>query len=278
MKRALLFIVIAPLLAVGCITRSVKEPVFEQNDTSVILRSQTKRGETLPKGFAHPLAISAARMAHILSRIDLRGARGDEERQAAIPVNSIYLMAEGMSEALARANPDQEVVVTSIRRAKSLAIFDRRYLSSLVAYAREDLLFIHISRVDWEVPVNRNAEIPEPRAGEQVMSFQLVVSDGMTLAGPQAVAVSWRDPVFRRPSRTRILRSGKIVRREILMESPDEGPAAPLAGDALPGNLSPNTLRKLADLEDQKRRGEVTQVEYSVLRESILRADPAFSE
>jgi hypothetical protein len=62
------------------------------------------------------------------------------------------------------------------------------------------------------------------------------------------------------------------------MESPDEGPAAPLAGDALPGNLSPNTLRKLADLEDQKRRGEVTQVEYSVLRESILRADPAFSE
>jgi hypothetical protein len=217
-------------------------------------------------------------MAHILSRIDLRGARGDEERQAAIPVNSIYLMAEGMSEALARANPDQEVVVTSIRRAKSLAIFDRRYLSSLVAYAREDLLFIHISRVDWEVPVNRNAEIPEPRAGEQVMRFQLVVSDGMTLAGPQAVAVSWRDPVFRRPSRTRISRSGKIVRREILMESPDEGPAAPLAGDALPGNLSPNTLRKLADLEDQKRRGEVTQVEYSVLRESILRADPAFSE
>jgi hypothetical protein len=278
MKRALLFGVIAPLLAVGCITRSVKEPVFEQNDTSVVLRSQTKRGETLPKRFAHPLAISAARMAHILSRIDLRGAHGDEDRAAAIPLDSIYLMAEGMSEALARANPDQEVVVTSIRRAKSLAIFDRRYLSSLVAYAREDLLFIHISRVDWEVPVNRNTEIPEPRAGEQVMRFQLVVSDGMTLAGPQAVAVSWRDPVFRRPSRTRISRSGKIVRREILMESPDEGPAAPLAGDALPGNLSPNTLRKLADLEDQKRRGEVTQVEYSVLRESILRADPAFSE
>ena len=278
MRRALLFTVIAPLLAVGCITRSVKDPVFELNDTSVVLRSQTKRGETLPKGFAHPLTISAARMAHILSRIDLRGARGEEERQAAVPLDSIYLVAEGMSKALAKANPDQEVVVTSIRRAKSLGIFDRRYLSSLVAYARDELLFIHLSRVDWEVPVNRNAEIPEPRAGEQVMKFQLVVSDGMTLAGPQTVAVSWRDPVFRRPSRTRILRSGKIVRREILMESPDEGPAAPLAGDALPGNLSPNTLRKLADLEDQKRRGEVTQVEYSVLRESILRADPAFSE
>jgi hypothetical protein len=278
MKRALLLTLIAPLLAAGCITRSVKEPVFERAETNVVLRSQTKRGETLPKGFAHPLTISTSRLAHILSRIDLRGVRGEEERQAAIPLDTVYLIAEGMSKALAQANPDQEVVVTSIRREKSLAIFDRRYLSSLVAYARDDLLFIHVSRVDWEVPVQRNAEIPEPRAGERAMSFQLVVSDGMTLAGPQAVAVNWRDPVFRRPSRTRILRSGKIVRREILMETPEEAPEPPIAGDALPGNLSANTLRRLADLEDQKRRGEVTQTEYTVLRAHILRADPSFSE
>ena len=61
MKRALRIAVIATLLATGCITRSVKEPVFEQDQTSVILRSQRKGGETLPKGFGHPLTISAAR-------------------------------------------------------------------------------------------------------------------------------------------------------------------------------------------------------------------------
>lgn len=278
MKRALFFTVIATLLATGCITRTVKEPVFEKDTTSVVLRSQTKGGETLPKGFAHPLTISAARMAHILSRIDLRGARGDEERQAAIPLESLYLIAEGMSKALTKANPDQEVVVMSIRRAKNWGIFDRKYLNSLVAFVRDDLLFIHISRVDWEIPANRKTELPEPRVNEQAMAFRLVVSKGMTLVGSQAVAVSWRDPVFRRPSRTRILPSGKVVRREILMESPDDAPEAPLAVDVLPGNLSPGTLRKLADLEDLKSRGEVTQTEYTVLRENILRADPSFTK
>ena len=76
MKRALLIPLIASLLATGCITRSVKEPVFEQDQTNVFLRSQRKGGETLPKGFGHPLAISTARMAHILSRIDYAQRRG----------------------------------------------------------------------------------------------------------------------------------------------------------------------------------------------------------
>jgi len=278
MKRALLITVIATLLATGCITRSVKEPVFEQGQTSVILRSQRKGGETLPKGYGHPLAISAARMAHILSRIDLRSGEGDAERQAAIPLDSLYVIAEGMSKALGKADPDQEVVVMSVRRAKHWGVFDRNYLTSLLAYVKDDLIYVQIARADWEIPANLRTELPEPRADEQVMKFRLVASEGMTLVTSQSVAVTWRDPIFRRPTRTRILPSGKVVRREILMETPEDTPAPPISTEVLPGNLSPDTLRKLADLEEQKSRGEVTQTQYTVMRATILRADPSFSE
>ncbi len=279
MKPALLIPLIAALLATGCLTRSVKEPVFEQDQTNVFLRSQKKGGETLPKGFGHPLAISTARMAHILSRIDYRGG-DDGERQPVIPLDTLYVIAEGMSKAFGKAKPDQEVVVMSIRSGKHWAIFDRDYLTSLLAYLKDDLLYIQISRTDWEVPNNLKTQLPEPHEGEEVMKFRLLPSEGMTLASAQSVAVSWRDPIYRRPTRTRILSSGRVVRREILMETPEDTnpPDPPLATDVLPGGLSPETLRKLADLEEQKSRGEVTQTEYTVMRSTILRADPSFSE
>jgi hypothetical protein len=280
MKRALWIPLLASLLATGCLTRSVKEPVFEQDQTDVFLRSQRKGSETLPKGFGHPLSISTARMAHILSRIDYRSGDGDGERVGVIPLETLYVIAEGMSKAFGKANPDQEVVVMSIRRGKHWGVFDRNYLTSLLAYLKDDLLYIQIARVDWEVPNNLKTQLPEPHEGEEVMKFRLVASEGMTLAATQSVAVSWRDPIFRRPTRTRILPSGRVVRREILMETPEDTnpPAPPIATDVLPAGLAPETLRKLADLEDQKTRGEVTQTEYTVMRSTILRADPAFSQ
>jgi hypothetical protein len=278
MKRALLVSLIASLLATGCLTRSVTEQVFEQDLTQVLLRSQRKSGETLAKGFQQPLSISAARMAHILSRIDLRTGSGDEERGPAISLEMLYVIADGMSKAFAKAGPDQEIVVMAVRRGKHWGVFDRRFLTSLVAFARDDLIYIYLSRSEWEIPATMKTELPEPYVNEQAMPFRLVVDPGMTLVGPQAVAVVWRDPIFQRPTRTRILPSGKVVRREVLMESPEDTPAPPLSTDTLPANLTPETLRKLADLEDQKTAGKVTQTQYNVLREGILRADPSAGE
>jgi hypothetical protein len=84
----------------------------------VSLRSQKKWNTTLEKGFQQPLAISSARMAHILSRIDLRTGASDAERRPAIPLDMLYVIAEGMSKAFAKANPDQEIVVMAIDRSK----------------------------------------------------------------------------------------------------------------------------------------------------------------
>ena len=165
-------------------------------------------------------------MAHILSRIDLRTGPSDAERKPAIPLETLYVIADGMSKAFAKAGPDQEIVVMSIQRDRHWGVFDRRYLTSLVAFVRDDLIYLYLVRSDWEIPNTLKTDLPEPRHRRTVMTFRLVPSEGMTLAGPQAVAVVWRDPIFQRPTRTRILPSGKVVRREVLMESPEDTPGS----------------------------------------------------
>jgi hypothetical protein len=276
MKRAFSIPLLAALLAAGCLTRSVSETVFEHDLTRVELRSQRKGSETLPKHFQHPLTISTARMAHILARIDIREGGEESERRAAIPLELLYVTADGMASAFAKAGPDQEIVVLAVERDRRFGIFERRRLTSLIAWVRDDLLELHLVHAGYEIPNKLETKLPEPRAGEQVMAFRVVPAQGMTLVGEQGLAVAWRDPVFQRPSRTRILRTGKITRREILMESPEPVAGPPPAAGALPAGLAPDTLRRLADLEESKKRGEITQVHYDLRREEILRADPAY--
>ena len=92
----------------------------------------------------------------------MRSGEGDGERQPVIPLESLYVIAEGMSKAFGKADPDQEVVVMSIRRGKHWGVFDRDYLTSLLAYVKDDLLYIQISRADWESP--EQPEDPASRA------------------------------------------------------------------------------------------------------------------
>jgi hypothetical protein len=268
---------LALALATGCLTRSVKEVVYQQDQTTVTLRSEKKGGTTLSKGYGHPLVISPARTAHILSRVEQRGTGDDNQRRAVVPLDLLYPLAEGIAKALGKATPDQEVVVMAVEHGKRWGIFDRYYLTSFILFARDDLLYIQVARSRWEIPRNLQTDLPEPRLDQQEMSFRLLPSEAMVLAGAQTVAVTWRAPIFQRATRTRITPTGKVVRREILMETPEDAPDPPLATDVLPGNLAPDTLRKLADLEDSKTRGEVTQAEYAAQREAILREDPSYS-
>jgi len=217
-------------------------------------------------------------LAHILSRIDIRTeAKKGAQRAPAIPTEALYAVADQLSKALRQADSSQEIAVYIIRHTKRFGIFDRRFLTSFVAYAKDDLLYIHLSRVDWEISkTGKNERLPEPRVGDYAMEFRVVPSKGMTQVDGQSVAVVWRSPVFKKPSRTRITPSGKVVRRTILMESEDEEEvSAEPAFDPLPENLSSATLRELADLEDQRHRGEITEAEYAARRRQIIRSDPA---
>jgi hypothetical protein len=78
----------------------------------------------------------------------------------------------------------------------------------------------------------------------------------------------------------RITPAGKIVRRTVLMES--EAPAEEAEEEEpLPsvtsGNLAPAQLRALADLEEMRRDGKVSENDYQTRRARILRGDPGGS-
>ena len=273
--RRVLFRAVAIVTAAssGCLTRPTKVRVFQEGGTEVHLRSY-KRGRTiLPKDYSHPVEIAPVRMAHILSRIDMRDD-DDPKRIPAIPLGSLYTIADGMVEALGKADANQEVVVQSLRKKKSLLVFDHFYLTSLLAYMKEDLLYIHISRTDWEVDKRRErtSGLPETVVGEYPLHFRLIVDAGMTLNDRQSVAVDWRDDIFRRPTRTRVTSTGKVVRRQVLMESLEDVSIAP-ATPAVSAELTPQQLRALADLEEARQDGAVSETEYQSRRGRILRGE-----
>jgi hypothetical protein len=269
------------LAASGCWTRSVKQVVQDKDGLKVILRSETRAGSDVSKGYQHPATISGVRLANVLSRIEIRTAEEDEKgRKPAIDAQLLFDVGDALSGGLAKASPDQEVAVLATRRARRLGIFNDDFLTSFTAYVKNDRLVIVLSRVDWPIPKDgKDDRLPEPNPAKQAMKFRVIPTEGMTNVGPQGVAVDWRASQFKAGSNVSVTPGGKVVRRTILMESVPEDPGArdDESLPVVPANLSPDTLRKLADLEEARRRGELSEAEYANRKSEILRADPGAS-
>jgi hypothetical protein len=86
------------------------------------------------------------------------------------------------------------------------------------------------------------------------------------------VSVDWRDPAFREPRRISVTPTG-VHRRTILMESPDSAAPEDEADPERRGELSPEQLRELADLEEARRAGQVSESEYQARRREILESN-----
>jgi hypothetical protein len=216
--------------------------------------------------------VSGVRVTHILAQLDVRDEAAEGgARKPAIPTDALYDIGQAVSRGLGKATPAEEVVVRSFRKAKRLGIFSKTYLTSLVVYAQDDLLFVHVRHVDWPVPKPDEPEPPEPWVYRTYQSFKLLPGDAMTAVGPQEVAVDWRDPIFRKPQRIRMGPGGRIERRVILMEMEEEPTAAELEQEEeRGGRLTPQTLRELADLEERRLSGEVSESQYKAKRRAIL--------
>lgn len=263
-------LVLAATIQTGCMTRSVREVVWDDGHSKILLRSQKKGGTSIARGFGHPVAIAPVRMTHILSRIDMRREEG--RREPAIPTDLLYPFGVEITKALALAKPDQEVVVQAVRRAKRMGIFDRWYLTSLLLFVKDDLLYIQVSRIDWEIPPRRKERLPEAHVGEYPHAHRLLPDQAMTLADHQTLAVDWKAPIFKKPTRTRRTAAGKVLRREILIESlEDDTVFEPTP--SITDQLTPQQLRALADLEEARRDGNVTETEYTVRKGQILRGE-----
>jgi hypothetical protein len=263
--------VAACLLAVGCGSPYARVPVYEDPNLSVILRATLRDGAQEDKGYRHPSAISGIRLAHILSRIDIR--LGDDvagERKPAIHTDLVYSLGERLSEALAKADPTQEVVIQAVRKEKKLGLFTQAYHTSLVAFVDpEDFLQIHLFRVDQVLRKGDEDDVREPMHGQRNMRFRVVATDRVEPIAPQAVAVDWRDPHFRKASNIQIGAFGQVRRRTVLMES--EAPAEEEEREELVLPTDPETLRALAELEEERRAGELTEGEYQRRHRELLR-------
>ena len=90
------------LFAAACST-PVKEPVFEEPPVSVFLRSwkSWQFGSLVEKDYSHPITISPVRIAHILSRIDVRLAGKREPADAHVHAETSACVAKLASHAIA---------------------------------------------------------------------------------------------------------------------------------------------------------------------------------
>ncbi|RIL05820.1 MAG: hypothetical protein DCC71_09070 [Proteobacteria bacterium] len=270
----------AAFTATGCMTKTIRTPVFEENFVEVYLRHQERMGSAVDAGFSHPVTVAPVRITNMLARIEVR-KEGDKERQPAIPTNHLYPVGEGISRALAKADPTQEVVVMAKERKRSMGIFTQDFLTSLLVWAQDDKLYIKIGQLDSPLSKNPNDRIPEPKRDEIVGKSRVVPSEGINAENVQLVSANWRDPLFKDSGVISVRAGGKVVRRTVLMDSGEESsiPAAPQTGAPVPPEgLSPEALRALADLEDERRRGQVTEADYQSKRRQILAGEtPAAS-
>jgi hypothetical protein len=262
------------LVTGGCMTRQARTPVYEQSNVRVLLRQDLKSGKPVPQGFSHPVTIAPIRITNILARIEVRkesDEEGENPREPAIPTAALYAIGEGVSQALAKADPTQSVVVTSIERRKNLKLFTADYITSLILWVKDDRLFVHLGQLGEPIAADERDKPREPQLGVVESKKRVLASDGFTTAGPRLVAADWRSAVFSDISAVRIRPGGGVVRRTVLMEEAEEGAAAALPGPAPPPEgLSPEALRALADLEETRRRGELNETDYQERRRQIL--------
>jgi hypothetical protein len=271
--RILLGLVLA-LATTACGPRYARVTIQDSGGLIVQLRAEMQGDETVDRGFAHPATISRARITNILSRIEVRRESEKEAaREPAIPAEFLYDLGDLVSAALAKADPNQEVVVRAVRKERRLGIFTQKYLTSFVAHVLGDDLYVHLSRVDDSLPKDSEDTVPEPWPNREVMPFKVLPSDGIVPVGAQAVIVAWRDPLFRAPGQVQVGPGGKILRRQILLASPEE--ETETTTPEITGHLSPETLRALADLEELRRRGAISESAYQERRRSILAGDPS---
>ena len=258
---ALLAAVAAPL---GCVTREINDIVFERNGVNIFLREYAKGLTPVGRGFQHPVTISAQRLQHILGAIDIRGREAELVGvRAVFDPSQLPTIAKGLAAALSKASANQEVAVQAIRKQMQKVIFNRKYITSFVAYVENDLLYLHISRVDWKIPsLETQTKLPMPRVDEHPMKFKVEPSEGMFQEGMYAISVEWKNPIFQR-TRRKLDRGGKRRERVILMEDP-ESPATrkQLLPAELLHRLTAAQLREIADLEEARAMGKITEGHY----------------
>lgn len=269
---SVLALVAVSFVASGCFTKVMRTPVYAENGVEVFLRYEQKGGKPIDRGFSQPVQIAPVRLTNLLSRIEVR-KNESPDRTPAIETDLLYPIGEGISRAFAKATPAQEVVVMAKQRKRNMAIFTQDYLTSMVLWNIDDKLYIKLGHLDWAMSKDPKETIAEPQIEDIIGKFRAVPSDGIAAEGTQLVTAQWRDSLFKDSGALSIRPGGQVVRRTVLMDAGEEvgTPSDPAGGAPIPPQgVTPESLRALADLEEARQRGEVTEADYQAKRRAIL--------
>jgi len=262
----------------GCLTRSVRTPVVNRIGVQTHLVREVRGFTTRSRGYEQPMLISAERLIHILNAIEVenKGKGSGTVRQPAFHPDIVERTAQAFSETLAEAGPDEDVAVQIVHKESQLGIFNKKYLTSFLAYAKDGYLYLLLKRVDWLIPqTDIDGSLPKPRRDYSPMKFRVVAGEHLYYAGPQTLEIDWQSPVFQVAYRLPGSSQGTKRRREVLERSAlprDEHDEATGGGTSVSiDELSPDQLRALADLEEDRNQGRITEIAYQRARRQLLR-------
>lgn len=265
------------LLATGCATRASRRSIINRTGMQVDLVRYKRFFRTEPLGFEHPAVISSERLANVLGAIEIETREKKKVatvRGPGIHPEMITPIAEALSEALRKASPDEEVGVQAVRKERSLGIFHTKYLTTLLAWVNDGYLYLQLHRSEWLIPqAKEGGPLPEPIRDTRPMNFRVVTGEHLFFAGPQTLEIDFKSDVFKTAYHLPGATGGEKRRREVLLESPI--PATERKRDDGDGvrldELSAEQLRALADLEDDRRSGRISEQTYQKARRDLLR-------
>jgi|JI10StandDraft_1071094.scaffolds.fasta_scaffold371151_2 hypothetical protein len=272
----LLALCVGLALTSGCASRPRRHSIIDRAGMQVDLVRYVKGFKTEPQGFEHPAIISKERLVHILGAVEIetREKGGATIRQPGIHAELVDPIAEALSEALRQAGPDQEIGLQAIRKERSLGIFHTKYLTTLLAWVKSGSLYLQLHRSEWPIPQAKETKPqPEPLRDTRPMDFRVVSGEFLYFAGPQTLEIDWNNDVFRTAYRLPGSTGGEKRRREVLLQSPI--PQAERKTKDVEGvgvdSLTPEQLRALADLEEDRATGRITEQAYQRARRELLR-------
>ena len=289
-SKQIALLVAALAVAVGCATRDVSTVIIDKRGIEVELRGQVAGGEPVDRGFKHPSTLSVKRLVNILTAIEYKVPTPDDTEinlmklfnedsdsdtkflSSIVTAETVLPIAKGMALALRRADSSQYVVVKAVRKKRRLGLFHRKFYTGFSAWVEGQYLYIHVSHLDFEIDNDPKTKIPDPTIGKAQSELRSVPNEQMHAVGPYGLAIRWRDPIFMKSRRA--LEGPDVRTRTILMESEiPEGEVGAVLPSQLSDRLTPDTLRALADLEDERRSGKLSEADYRMRRDALLHPD-----
>lgn len=278
-SSALVLVAALGATVAGCATRNVRHEIRNDYLTMVDLVREVRGFSVQEQGYEHPAIISPTRLSNILRALEVE-MQTDEGtiRQPAIHPAILNRVSEALSDALEQAGPNEEVAVKAVRKQRRLGVFDSKFLTTFLAHVKNEQLYVALRRVDWPLPSGSEATktknvFPDPIRERKSMDFRVVTGEPIYFAGPQDLEIDWRSDAFETAFHLPGSTKGRKRKREVLESSriPKEE-FAPEPGEAVGlDQLTPEQLRALADLEEDRREGRITETAYQRERRQLLR-------